>query len=56
MQRGLKVERAWASANNERGPWNAGASHMNDAFQKSFFDRCGLPSMMELHRRLNHAA
>ncbi len=33
MQRGRKEERAWASANNERGPWNAGASHMNDAFR-----------------------
>ena len=56
MQRGLKEERAWSSAYNERGPWNAGASHMNGAFRKSFFDRCGLPSMLDLHRRLNHAA
>lgn len=57
MQRGLKEERAWASANNGRGPWwNAGASHMNDAFRKAYFDRCGLLSFMDLHRRFNHAA
>lgn len=42
MQRGLDAARAWASANNGRGPWwNAGASHMNDAFQKTFFERLG---------------
>ena len=38
MQRGLAEERAWASAGNGRGPWwNAGASHMNDAFRAGFF-------------------
>src|SRR4029079_19822507 len=27
-------------SNNGRGPWwNAGASHMNDAFRKTFFDQ-----------------
>ncbi|WP_145752397.1 hypothetical protein, partial [Nitrospirillum amazonense] len=31
---------------NGRGPWwNAGASHMNDAYRKSFFDTLGLPSL-----------
>ena len=41
------------SANNGRGPWwNAGASHRNDAFHKTFFDRLGL----QQHRRLNDAA
>ncbi len=57
MRRGLKEDRAWASASNGRGPWwNAGASHMNQAFRKAYFDRCGLLSFIDLHRRLNHAA
>jgi RNA-directed DNA polymerase len=57
MQRGLDEARAWQSANNGRGPWwNAGARHMNDAFRKAFFDRCGLLSLLEMHRRLNNAA
>jgi RNA-directed DNA polymerase len=39
MKRGLTEERAWRSATNQRGPWfNAGASHMNAAFPKSWFD------------------
>jgi hypothetical protein len=45
MKRGLTKERAWRSATNGRGAWwNAGASHMNAAFPKSFFDRMGLVS------------
>jgi len=57
MQRGLEAARAAASANNGHGPWwNAGASHMNDAFRKTFFDRLGLISLLEQHRRLNYAA
>ena len=46
MQRGLDEVRAWESATNGRGPWwNAGASHMNVAFPKSYFDRCKLLSL-----------
>lgn len=57
MRRGLDEARAAASANNGHGPWwNAGASHMNDAFRKTFFDRLGLISLLEQHRRLNYAA
>ncbi|MEA1677629.1 group II intron reverse transcriptase/maturase [Nitrospirillum sp. BR 11163] len=57
MRRGLDEARAWASACNGRGPWwNAGASHMNDAYRKSFFDTLGLPSLMATHQRLNHAS
>lgn len=57
MRPGLKEDRASASASNGRGPWwNAGASHMNDAFRKAYVDRCGLPSFIDLHRRLNRAA
>ncbi|MGC2836059.1 MAG: group II intron reverse transcriptase/maturase [Methylocella sp.] len=52
MKRGLKEERAWRSATNGRGPWwNAGASHMNAAFPKSFFDRMKLVSLVDTHRR-----
>ena len=40
MKAGLREERAFRSAFNQRGPWwNSGASHMNAAFPKSFFDR-----------------
>jgi len=52
MKRGSPEARAWRSATNGRGPWwNAGASHMNHAFRKSFFDRLGLVSLLDqLHR------
>ena len=43
MQRGLSEEQAVRSAFNRLGPWfNAGASHMNLAFPKSYYDRIGL--------------
>jgi len=57
MARGLDRERAWHSAYNGRGPWwNAGPSHMNAAYRKSFFGKLGLVSLLDQHRRLNHAA
>jgi RNA-directed DNA polymerase len=53
MKSGLTEERAWCSACNQRGPWwNAGASHMNAAFPKSFFDRLGLVGLLDTVRRL----
>jgi RNA-directed DNA polymerase len=53
MKRGLTEERAWISACNGRGPWwNAGASHMNDAFRKEYFRRFGLVSLQQEYRRL----
>ena len=53
MKAGLTEDRAWRSATNGRGPWwNAGASHMNAAFPKSFFDRLGLVSLLDTTRRL----
>jgi RNA-directed DNA polymerase len=56
-QRGLSEQRARASAGNGRGPWwNAGASHMNIACPKSFFDKLGLISLLTEHKRLNHAS
>jgi RNA-directed DNA polymerase len=43
IQRGLISERAVKSAGNGRGSWwNSGASHMNEAFPKRYFDQLGL--------------
>ena len=57
MQRGLSEDRARASTGNGRGPWwNAGASHMNDAFRAAFFATLGLPSLQVEHRRLNRVS
>ena len=48
MKRGIGEARAWQSATNGRGPWyNSGASHMNQAFAKSFFDQRGLVSLLD---------
>ena len=56
MQRGLAKAQALKSATNGRGPWwNAGAAHMNAAFPKSYFDRCGLLSLLEQRRRFQLA-
>jgi RNA-directed DNA polymerase len=52
MKRGLPEERAWKSATNGRGPWwNAGASHMNQALPKQYFDHLGLVSLLNRHLR-----
>jgi len=49
MKRGLAEPRAWQSATNGRGPWwNAGASHMHAAFKKSYFDKLGLVSLLDM--------
>jgi RNA-directed DNA polymerase len=57
MRRGLDRERAWVSATNGRGPWwNAGASHMNQAYPKRFFDELGLVSLLDELRRLQVSA
>ena len=53
--RRVSEQRAWQSALNGRGPWyNAGASPMNDAFRKSFFDTLGLVSLVDRLRRFQH--
>lgn len=53
MKAALTQERAWRSATNGRGPWwNSGASHMNAAFPKAWFDRLGLVSLLDTARRL----
>jgi hypothetical protein len=57
MKAGLTEEQSWRSATNQRGPWwNAGASHMNAAFRKSFFDRLGLVSLLDTTQRLQRAS
>ena len=53
IRAGLPEERAFRSAFNQRGPWwNSGASHMNAAYRKSYFDRLGLVSLLATARRL----
>lgn len=53
VKAGLTEERAFRSAFNQRGAWwNSGASHMNQAFPKSYFDRLGLVSLIDTMRRL----
>ena len=45
--RGLDEVRAWKSVTNRRGRWwNSGASHMNEAFPKRFFEQVGLLSLL----------
>jgi RNA-directed DNA polymerase len=52
MARGIAENRAWQSSGNQRGPWwNSAASHMNEAFPKKYFDRCGLVSLLDQIRR-----
>lgn len=53
MRLGLNKERALKSASNGRGPWwNAGASHLNQALPKQYFDATGLVSLQDQHLRL----
>jgi len=57
MKRGLEKDRALRSATNGRGPWwNAGASHMNEAFPKTYFDRCGLVSLLDQRLKFQRAS
>lgn len=52
MHRGLSEARAWRSVLNKRGPWwNSGASHMNQAFDASYFTKLGLPSLLDQFHR-----
>ncbi|OXI88228.1 group II intron reverse transcriptase/maturase [Burkholderia sp. AU33423] len=55
-RRGLTEARAWQSSRNGRGPWwNAGASHMNAAFPKRYFDALGLVSLLDTQQRLQRS-
>ena len=48
MKRGLEEAQSWTAATNGRGPWwNAGAYHMNLAFQKADFSQMGLVSLLD---------
>lgn len=54
---GLDAYRAWKSAGNGRGPWwNAGASHMNQALPRKWFDRLGLISVLDTVRWLSRSS
>lgn len=51
-KRGFTLTRAWQSASNGRGPWwNGGASHMNAAYPKRYFDELGLVSLLDTLQR-----
>jgi len=57
LRRGLEEIQAWKSATNGRGAWwNAGASHMHAAFPKTYFDRCGLLSLLAPRLRFQLAS
>jgi RNA-directed DNA polymerase len=48
MAAGLSEQRAVESAFNDRGPWwNSGASHMNHAFTKRYFQKLKLVSLLD---------
>lgn len=52
MKAGIDKVRAWQSATNGHGPWwNGGASHMNHAYPKSWFDHMGLVSLLDTQQR-----
>ena len=58
IRMGIDRTRAWLSVSNGRGPWwNAGSSHMNQAFPTRYFTQLGLVSLVhkchELNRPLN---
>ena len=50
MERGIDRDQARKSVLNGRGPWwNSGATHMNYAFPKRFFDELGMFSFLDKH-------
>jgi len=52
IQKGLSEERAVQSCFNQRGPWwNSGASHMNQAYTRRYFDDLALISLQDELRR-----
>jgi len=56
MGRGLLKERAGKAAWNGRGPWwNSGASHMNEAYPKRYFDSIGLVALLDIQRKFQLA-
>ncbi|WP_432415528.1 group II intron reverse transcriptase/maturase [Chromohalobacter israelensis] len=54
---GLDEPRARKSAGNGRGPWwNAGASHMNQALPRKWFEQQGLISVLDTARGLSRSS
>lgn len=52
LKRGIGEQRAVQSVFNQRGPWwNAGASHLNQALPKQYFESLGLVSMAQILRQ-----
>lgn len=50
LKRGIKEERAVQGSFNQRGAWwNAGSSHMNEAYPKKYFETAGLLSLQKIH-------
>jgi RNA-directed DNA polymerase len=48
IARGIAKDRARKSSHNGRGTWwNSGASHMNEAYPKRYFDLIGLVSLVD---------
>jgi RNA-directed DNA polymerase len=57
IERGIDRVRAFASADNGRGPWwNAGASHMHTAVPTTWLHQQGLLSLLTAHQRLHGLA
>jgi len=55
IKRGLDEERAWEFATNGHDPWwNAGASHMNEAFPKKYFAASGLVALLDQLYKLQY--
>jgi RNA-directed DNA polymerase len=55
VKHGLRTEHAYVCALNGRGSWfNAGASHMNLALPKKFFDDKGLVSLLDLFSKFHN--
>lgn len=52
IARGISNERALKSAQNGRGAWwNSGASHMNEAYPKRYFESIGLVALVDRQRQ-----
>ena len=57
VARGLNLDRAQKGAYNGRGPWwNSGASHMNQAFPKRYFESLGTFSFLDKHLAIQAAS
>lgn len=52
IARGISKERALKSAQNGRGAWwNSGASYMNEAYPKRYFESIGLVALLDRQRQ-----